>query len=372
VYIVIVRWIVVVREVVDVVISKLIGVASRSTPNSETQSPSMSGAAMVREGFQLRYFWVAALPLAALLYSDVTLGAWASKFDGNASLLKNSSIEARVPCALNEAAGRIHVLSTVTMVVMLSIVAVAFFVRQALSLFLEPRDVKSIFAVFGIYIGVGLGLVFLPLGPSRSQSLDIYGPWMKRVAETLPGEPASLVLLETLHKIMNVSLIFGIAAIVAGSVCCLFYPACQHCPFHWRTQLSRAQRWLYFAAALLICGLLFHRAWGAWIGSCLDAQFVSAAHGRLVSAFTGYRAVQYSVFLAAFYVPVIFVLNGQAEQIALAGDKPGPNIDLVKRRKRRGLDIPVVEMGKAFGGMIAPFAVGLLGPLADLSKAMVG
>jgi hypothetical protein len=329
-----------------------------------------------------RYFWLAVLPLSVFLGSEIMLSAWSSKLMGLTP--GEHSDQLQIPgatsCYLAEATGKIYVIATVLMVVGLSIASVVVFLRQLGGSFLplEWRNARPIIVAFSVYTLIGILLIFsTELGITSSgrnplpSALQIYGEiWITSVAKMLPGGQGNLLLLQRLLMVTNLSLIVAISAIVVGTICCLFYDGEQHSAFKWKEQLSRAQSWLYIAAALLACGLLYHRSWGSWLGSCLEAKAAGDGYNRLVSAFAAYRAIQYSAFLAAFYVPVLYVLRGQARWIALGGRAPTPEDDVHEAMSKMELNVPAIEMFKTFCGILTPFAVGLLGPIGEVLKAV--
>jgi hypothetical protein len=320
----------------------------------------MSAAMSPRNpGVETRFFWLAILPFGVLVGTELMLKAWSSKVGSAAT---NMGVE----CTLSEATARLYVLSTVFMVLGVSIAAVLFLFGQIVSSSFAVKDKRTIALAFAVYCVIGFVAVFhsdLGLAGAKSASaLDIYGkPWIEAVSAKLPGEPAALSLLRTTMAVVNVALLISASAAVTGSICCLFYGDNAHRPHKWRQQVSCAQSWLYIASGLLVCGLLYHRAWGAWLGSCLQGS-VATTYGTLVSAFTANRAVQYSAFLAAFYVPVLAILNHQARSIASTSGRTQPSPG------DEGLKIPFAEMAKTFCGIVAPLVVGLMGPIGDAFK----
>jgi hypothetical protein len=260
-------------------------------------------------------------------------------------------------CFLAEAAARIDVLSSILLAIVASCLAVGYFARQLLFSPL-PRKVPLLsVCAYAVYLAIGVYFV-----RNGADAVQTYGEdW---IGKHLPA--GRLELLKLFLNVVNGSLIFATAAAIAGTISCILRPNEQDA-VEWKARLSSAQTWLYISAGLLVCGLLFHRAWGTWLGSCLDAQDEISGFSQLVTAFTANRAVQFSCFLAAFYVPVLAVLSHQARSIPSDGSPVGVDRSSDGKADKEG-PIPWVEMLKSVVGILMPFVVGLLGAVADMLK----
>jgi hypothetical protein len=85
----------------------------------------------------------------------------------------------------------------------------------------------------------------------------------------------------------------------------------------------------------------------------------------LVSAYAGYKAVQYTIFLAAIYLPVSILLSRRAERMA---GTAGASTDGEHGPQLKDLD---PQHGwatfKALAAILAPIATGLLGQFLQVA-----
>jgi hypothetical protein len=225
-------------------------------------------------------------------------------------------------------------------------------------------------AVFAIVSLVGRWMGF------ARPSTDILGPMTIAVAEkcvAILGGPIFKALgTEALMHVATPALALAAAAIVLSTLSCAGSPpAGVDRVANWKMQNRRVQRNLKIGAAVLVAGIIFHICWTSWpefifIDEGSDSKSLKS-YRALVGAFAAYKAAQYSIFLASFYIPAMLLMHRNADLIAQAKaetEAPNPTpVDIYERRVELGLVETWEDLFKSLASILAPMATGVVGTL---------
>lgn len=276
--------------------------------------------------------WIAALPLSIVFLGDLVLDMSSSRFElSTGAELPSPVASIRLDIALQEASGRLWFLISWFCVVVLSIGAFVFVAIESFG-FLTRRSFRALaMAFFGsLAVFVLASIVGLRLGILRD-AVDILGPNVvgaaERWASQLGGPGFLITNVEAIVRLATPPLAAAAAGIVFATIACTAEPAPEMSVLEkaaiWREQSRRLERNLQIGAVVLVAGIIFHICWTSWPQFLFRVEDGSDGAKRLeafravVSAFTGYKALQYSLLLASFYVPVACLLWQRANTIAL-------------------------------------------------------
>jgi hypothetical protein len=189
------------------------------------------------------------------------------------------------------------------------------------------------------------------------------------------------------HLIRAVVPFLALAAggVVFASIACLARTSDPNEPVDelvriWKLQNRRLERLLIIGAVVLVTGIIFHICWTTWPEFVFRSETSTqsgrelgleslASYQALVRAFAAYMAAEYTLFLAALFAPVSFLLSLDAARILKRClDKERKTGDSSEETLRKDL---VPSGGAIFRSLIAIFAslaTGLLGQLLQAIK----
>lgn len=284
-----------------------------------------------------RYLWLVALPLTVVLVGDLVLDSASSRFENPRFSVTFSArcTNLQFAQALSEAGGRLWLLISAAALVAVACSAFAFAVWDTFRLLSRPafytlcHGLLLAVAAFGfIHVAGYRAGIFLP-------SIGKLGPGVVATAEAcaqqLGGPGFMLMTIDSFVLVISIILVLPTASIVFATIACLAGPTMPHLEVReqvriWKLQSRRAERFLKIGAGVLVVGLVFHICWTTWpefLFKDVDTKNKNLvnpdalkSYQSLVSAFTGYKAAQFTIFLAAFYLPAAMILSQRANSIA--------------------------------------------------------
>jgi hypothetical protein len=144
------------------------------------------------------------------------------------------------------------------------------------------------------------------------------------------------------------------------------------------TSMEKLRYLLYSASAVLVCGILFVKAWsefplGVFADSGIKPGSASGDFLRQLStvmkSFQLFQALWYVALMAAIFLPVALLLQRKAKALALADRGVASGGEAVDSwLSARGLSLSIPAQIQALGAMLAPL---LAGPAADIVKSLV-
>lgn len=143
-------------------------------------------------------------------------------------------------------------------------------------------------------------------------------------------------------------LAFVSSALIIGTISCLGLPAAPS-PSDRKQALERLKSYLYLSAVLLVCGLAFLGALLRWPGFSVGDD---KAFQATVSAILLYWGVVYSIFIAAYYIPVAGWGAKRWSKLGPAAEDEAP--------------LTAIELVKSGAAIFAPALAGLASSLVKL------
>jgi len=160
--------------------------------------------------------------------------------------------------------------------------------------------------------------------------------------------------MKQLNRVQLYVLLLVLPAMVLGAISALATGGTA------RAEGARLKTYLYLAAILLVCGLLYLSALLRWPGAALTGQEATNYDG-FVDAYLLCLGAAYSLFIISYYLPIVIRLssNGNAVAAVAARDtKDSGGDDVLKP-----LDILKVVLA-----LFAPVITALLGHVITLPK----
>jgi len=310
-----------------------------------------------RARFDNRILWLIPAPLFVLVGSELLLFGLAAETSGTCTVIGGEACSpppANTPVSIRRHASAILMISAFAAMLFTCAFSVVAFSVFAFRLLL-PRSFRTAFAVVGLVVVsvIILSAAIKWLLPNWSD-IRVLTSCRKCTGGNIANcVPASLSIL---LFVSSLALILASTCVVIGTGMALCSPL--QSKVLTLNESSRAedrssldvgygiaQFWLMTGSCILVCGLVFHFAWGRWL-----ADFMNRAHMiNVVSAFTPFNGVRFSCFIAAYFIPVVFLLWSRA----------GPD--------RRLPDI-LLEVGsaKAVMAVLAPVFASFAAPLLTL------
>ena len=135
--------------------------------------------------------------------------------------------------------------------------------------------------------------------------------------------------------------------------------------------MQRLQLITYVSTALLIIGLLYFQSWAQWPMFSFADGIPGHKHpdlvrySNLVSSLLQFTGIEYTLTVAAFVLPVSYILNRQADGLAADGlaARLGTHhifshSEIARERAKDNLLVPFSENVKAIAAVMAPFVAG--------------
>lgn len=284
-----------------------------------------------------------------------------------------------VPDGHLEAAGRLRMLATWLIMAMLGVAALSLFFSDAV------RMARIRWMLLLAWAGlVAAGMLYVRSGEFQGRAEHVIGEQMicrslkladfpkearkpiARLSPSMVAEPprkrcAGVEKFEWFNKLNGAQLyllLLILPAIVLGAISCL-----AGLPDMARAQAKRLDTYMYLAAGLLVCGLLFLSAILRWPGYAFrEADLASyTAH---VSGYVLYWGVTYSLVIAAFYVPVAVLLSNAIRQLPKPDEPAGQE---PKQPKAAASASPEpLDALKVAAAVFAPAIAGLIGEILKL------
>jgi hypothetical protein len=284
-----------------------------------------------------------------------------------------------VPDGHLEAAGRLRMLATWLVMAMLGAAALALFFADAARMARIRWMLLLAWAAL-----VAAGMLYVRSGEFEGRAEHVIGEQMicrslrladfpkearkpiVRLSPSMVAEPprkrcSGVQKFEWFNRLNGAQLyllLFILPAIVLGAISCL-----AGLPDMARAQARRLDTYMYLAAALLVCGLLFLSAILRWPGYAFrEADLASyTAH---VSGYVLYWGVAYSLVIASFYVPVAILLSNAIRRLPKSDEPVGQGS---KQPKTAASASPEpLDALKVAAAVFAPAIAGLIGEILKL------
>lgn len=327
-----------------------------------------------KEVFPRRYVDLVWLPVGTFLLAEAVLGLFAHKFAAG---------NGRTAAAdWAEAAARMQLLGMALLFLLSGAAIILKFVGDIRLLFHDTTRVR-ILTVYFICVAAGATVVLSAYGGIVPRSFELIDAQMfqdafANAAGMTGGRIWGKSVFNGLLGVVNAVTALAVPAFVAGGFSCLArFPALED-KENWIWQSGRLKTYLYMSTWFLVIGVLFLRTWiqyPQYLPSAETDKAAFAAFGSLVNAFSAYTGIEYSLVLAAYALPVAWVLSMRADTIAAkivmtekklsSPPRTVPfNLEVQKVREREQLVITPVDALKATAALLAPLITGAFSSLA--------
>ncbi len=349
-----------------------------STPDPLTPLPTLDP----------KYLWVIIFPIVVVLLAELMVGALGSYPITIGGLLPAD--EASTTIAGTEAALRLRVLGLFLLLAVSSAAIVARFVSESRTQF--DRKTGSLLLVGAtICLIVAVLIEAFPILEIIPRSFHVLGKDLFERAFELASKFPRAFTEDILWWLMNFggflvgAAVASLIMIAISSLATIENGDINARKAHWRHQTERLQLTIYISTGLLVAGLLFMQSWAMWptfalapgIEKALSPS--SANYNALVNSYLAYTGIEYSLLLASFTVPVMVLLNRQANMIAVASLRskslvatpPGQfsAATISAERKSENLVVQFIDQLKALAAILAPFVAGSLGNFVTVLSA---
>ena len=162
------------------------------------------------------------------------------------------------------------------------------------------------------------------------------------------SESPSFKMLQSVNDWQRYLLALVLPALVLGAISCL--PRHSGDESRQTDDIERLKVWLYLAAANFVSGLLYMSALLRWPGYAYEGA-ASVAYNAHVSGYVLYLGVSFTIFIAAYYLPIYIRLVSRLDA--------SPRTDL-------GRPIQPLDLTKLALSAFAPAIAGLLGDVLAL------
>jgi hypothetical protein len=290
------------------------------------------------------YLLIALLPIAVFVATDLLLHHFGGMVDEMPPFFARFD-------AHSEAAGRLTLLGMFILFIGVAVGAIAYFVSTALLLDYPSRmKVAAAFGglmLFGTAIlhfmdtremqdYMGPSFVCAALGhssPSGADDADAAAANAVRpqvATDRRQGgecQNPRFSQLRTLLVAHKIAMMFCVAALVLGSLCCLAIllgsaVANDRKLAHYEAQSSRLNIYLYLSALFLVTGLFFMAAYAQWPAYVLLSKSTYDGH---VNAFVAYLGFSYTLLIASFYAPAAAIVAARFKAAAGNSDAGLPD-----------------------------------------------
>jgi hypothetical protein len=330
-----------------------------------------------------RLIW---LPIAGFLLAEIVLALFAQ-----VPVAVPAELGSAKNPAWSEAAARLQFLGLMLLYVVMAAVLTGVFVYDLRMLF-DSDSQKRLVGIYVLAVAAGASVVaaayaglvprtFALVGPDLfSRALDsaekfgTHGFWSRRVFDCL------LVAI-------NIITLIAVPAFIVGGISCLATVRNGDQKKNWTYQTQRLANYVYVSAGWLVVGTVFLKTWTQYPGYLLDKDAL-ASHSAVVSAYTTYVGIEYTIILAAYAFPVVAILAARGEEIATsiateedriaksiaatgaASDRssPDPTFDTRVRevREREKLGFSTQDVLKTIFAVLAPLITGGIASLASI------
>ena len=316
------------------------------------------------------------LLIAALPWAVLSFAGWLQTQYGMATHNLQLTL---VPDGHLEAAGRLRMLTTWLVMAGLGVAALILFfldvarmTRRSRTLLLASWAVLVLVGLYSVSFREFEGRAEHVIGEQmicRSLKLADFPKEARKPIRRLPpavvAEPArkrcagveKFDWFNRLNGAQLYLLLLVLPAIVLGAVSCL-----AGLPGLARAQAKRLDTYMYLAAALLVCGLLFLSAILRWPGYAFRGADL-ASYTAHVSGYVLYWGIAYSLVIAAFYVPVAIILSGAMRKSGPV--EPGQG-DATTTKAAASASPQPLDALKVAAAVFAPAITGLIGEILKL------
>jgi hypothetical protein len=302
-----------------------------------------------------------ALPIAAFFTCEALL-ALAQKPDLPAS--------AELRDSWSEAAARMQLLGMIPVYFAAAIAVIVKFGADIVFHFRDPARLRLMVA-YGLCLAAGLLVLALVYGvevlPKTKALLNeqVFENALKQAAVFGPSAWGSCAF-DVLLGLVNGITLLAIPALIAGAISCLATFTLMPEVESWRRQVERLKTYLYTSTGFLVLGVLYFKTWTGYPSYYLENQTAGPAFRNLANTFTMYTGIEYSVVLAAYALPVAWILSRDGEKIAkdIARQQSSASavtpLTVSQIRKEEELVFSTKESLQAILAVLAPFIVGTL------------
>ena len=271
-----------------------------------------------------------------------------------------------------EASARMRLLAMFALFFIFSAAVIAKFWSDLSRLFANPARFRVVVA-YGLGVGAAAVVVvsaYVRGGLPRAMDMLGCGTFVEALgmAASFGGGPWGGCAFDRLLDVTNVVAGFTIPAFVAGGISCLARSARQDAleKENWTYQAERLKTYIYMSTAFLVLGVLYFATWTGYPSFALSPE-ARPAFEAAVNAFTMYTGIEYSIILAAYALPVAWIVSRRADRIAahIAAEECGheavvPLSALKEIREREGLAFSTSDTVKAVLALLAPLITGTL------------
>ena len=277
-----------------------------------------------------------------------------------------------------EATARLHMLG-LGMLVLLG--AAGMLVGTCFDLWAKCRCRENLLLFVAALFLVGVGLAFVKL-TKNWPSMHPRNRLGSALFDTLANGPAASEgeafwpsdMYDAFVTSTHVAIILAVAAMTVGSISCLVNLSGRDAAERWRRQSERLKTYATISAAFLIASVFYFKSWATYPAFLLAFEDTKDAHAHFLSlanAYTTYAGIEYSLILAAYVLPVSFVLTWKSERIerrlARTGTESGAEQHSGKSAakskngdSRENLAVKPLEMLKLIIAIISPMITGAL------------
>jgi hypothetical protein len=159
---------------------------------------------------------------------------------------------------------------------------------------------------------------------------------------------------------------FTIPFLIIGAISCLDIIPNVDYQENWKYQTHRFKNYMFGCSAVLILGVVFFKSWTSYPGVLLNHKMdhtIRMGLEALSSSMTMLTGLTYTLIFASFSLPVAFILNRRANELAtniIGSDEYGPNIftKVAEKRKSAGLTLTTMELVQSMVALLAPLLTG--------------
>lgn len=169
---------------------------------------------------------------------------------------------------------------------------------------------------------------------------------------------------------------FTIPVLIIGVISCLDTLEDMDGQQTWIIQTRRFKNYMFACSAVLILGVLFFKTWTSYPGVTVghkDDAVIRMGLESLSSSMTMLTGITYTLVLASFSLPVGYILNQRAKELAsrlIGKEKYSPQLSekVEEKRKSSGLTLTTMELVQSVIALLAPLLTGAFsGMLGSLS-----
>lgn len=233
-------------------------------------------------------------------------------------------------------------------------------------------------------VAIAIVSLWAALSGNRSSNVEIAGlEWFRMAAENSTNNGAwSYTHFDWLLNIVSVAVVFTVPVLIVGRIACLDEHKTAPPEESWRFQVDRFQTNIFMSTAVLVVGVLLFKTWThhpAFLAADPEHKLTRIAFENLAGSLTTYMGMIYSLLLAAYALPVAYLLSRKADAIAFHSAFKGKTKDAAKlskmqismavrdERKNSKLVVSAMEILQTVIAVLAPL---LTGAIASMFNAL--